>query len=136
MLVEILAGTLLGLTVLAAVLHLARRRPRRAAPHGRTTAGLVTTAPGPAGTRPTPGRGRPGSDAATVGDDDLPAGTRMLPLDLWDAAVLVLIAGMILAVPVVGGLVAALVLPLVVVAPLLAFRLLSEELVARTHREE
>ena len=108
MLVEIVAGVLLGYAVLAVVAVVALpRRARRPAPSDR------------------PGSGPPA---------DLPTGTAMLPVDVWDAVVVVLVLGMVLSVPVVGGVVAALLVPALVLAPLLVLRALGNEAAARSHR--
>jgi hypothetical protein len=48
--------------------------------------------------------------------------------------VVVLIVGMVLAVPVVGGVVAALLMPLLVLAPLLVVRVLGDGAAAHSHR--
>ena len=49
----------------------------------------------------------------------------MRPLDVWDAVAFVLVMGMVLGVPVVGGVVAALLIPVLLVAPLLVLRSLE-----------
>jgi hypothetical protein len=110
MLVEIVAGVLIGYAVLVVVAVVAL--PRR----GRRS------------TRPD----RP--EVGPVGAAGLPTGTAMLPLDVWDAVVVVLIVGMVLSVPVVGGVVAALLVPALVLAPLLVVRALGHGAAPRSHR--
>jgi hypothetical protein len=123
MLVEMLTGVLIGYAVLAAVAVVALpRRHWRAAPQDRATAGSAAAAPTLVATRSGPDRARSGPGVGSAGADDVPTGTAMLPLDVWDAAVVVLVVGMVLAVPVVGGVVAALVMPFLVLAPLLVLR--------------
>jgi hypothetical protein len=110
MLVEIVAGVLIGYAVLLVVAVVALpRHDRRAAPPDRPEVG-------------------------TVGAAGRPAGTAMLTLDVWDAVVVVLIVGMVLAVPVVGGVVAALLVPALVLAPLLVVRALGHGAAPRSHR--
>jgi hypothetical protein len=126
-LVEILAGVLIGYSVMVVVAvasaALSRRGPR-AAPHDRATAGsgaspptLLTPWPRPDPAPPVRGAGEVGTDAPWTG---------MRPLDVWDAVALALIMGMVLGVPVVGGVVAALLIPFLLVAPLLVLRFLEQ----------
>ncbi len=126
MLVEILAGVLIGYSVMVVVAVASAALPRRgprAAPQDRATAGSGATAAALLAPRPDPappvgGTGGAGTDAPWTG-------TAVRPLDVWDAVAFVLITGMVLGVPVVGGVVAALLIPFLLVAPLLVLRSLE-----------
>ena len=128
MLVEILAGVLIGYCVMVVVAVVSAALPRRgprAAPQDRATAGSGAVPPTLLAERPGPDRPRAVGGAAGVGADAPWTGTEMRPLDVWDAVAVVLLLGMVLGVPVVGGVVAALLIPFLLVAPLLVLRALG-----------
>lgn len=129
MLVEILAGVLIGYSVMVVVAVASaalRRRGPRAAPQDRATAGSGATARTLLAAWPRPDPARPVGGTGGVGTDAPWTGTAMRPLDVWDAVAFVLITGMVLGVPVVGGVVAALLIPFLLLAPLLVLRSLEQ----------
>ncbi len=128
MLVEILAGVLIGYSVMVVVAVASAALPRRgprAAPQDRATAGSGATAAALLATRPRPDPAPPVGGTGGAGTDAPWTGTAVRPLDVWDAVAFVLVMGMVLGVPVVGGVVAALLIPVLLVAPLLVLRSLE-----------
>lgn len=130
MLVELLAGLVVGsalLTAATVLLHLPRRRPRRRAPPvGEPRAGT-----GPVAGRREPTGRRPRQDGTALRSAaaDLPVDDDTEPLDVADVALVALVAlvvVMALTMPVVGEAVAAVVVPCVVLGLLLAIRALAE----------
>lgn len=125
MLLELLAGLVVGsalLTAATVLLHLAPRRPRRRVPPGAAPAAGA----GPEVDRPEPAGRQGGTGPRPVATDlHLDDGTE--PLDLADAAVVALIIAMALTTPVVGEVVAAVIAACVVLAVLLTLRVLAEE---------
>ena len=126
MLLELLAGLVVGSALLTAVtvlLHLAPRRSQRRVPPGPAQVAEA----GPEVDRPElVGRPRQSGTGPRPVVTDVPLDDGTGPLDVADGAVVALIIAMALTTPVVGEAVAAVIASCVVLAVLFTMRVLVE----------